>query len=441
MRDVRKYLIAYAIFLVLFFIVHHPYYWDAGIYAGMGKFIFSAGKIGIWEAIRPPVLPAIEGLVWWLGLPFPLAGQLISFLFSLALPFLVYKVGTHAFGEEQGKIAALITAFHPLLLYFNSSMLTTVPSLCFVLAAFWALYEGHTISSGALMGIATLTRYPAALFFIPALVLLFCNRGHLRYKQIIYFILSFGVIVSFQLLLNGILFGQPLQPLLDAQAIVQEHFSTVWYDYFPWVILELITTGMGIYIMRHRWRLVVPMALTVLVPMIYFTMIAHKEPRYIALMVPFFALWASVNVVRLKKYGYILAIGVICLLWFVEGPRLLELYPSENVLTDYGPINGMQVPVVTTSPVHLFFLNTPTYLYHLQTFAKTKEMIQTENISFIYNTCDIVCIEANEFCEPNKANALKHAQRHLREFTSISKEICSTTVFIPGDFEKPKSLI
>lgn len=427
----RPWFIAYAFFLLLFFILHHPYYWDAGVYAGMGKFIFSWGQVGAWEAIRPPVLPAIQGFLWWIGMPFPLAGQVVSYIFSLLLPFLVYKVGSHAFDKEHGLVAAFITAFHPLLLFFSPAMLNTTPALCFVLAAYWALYTGHSFSSGFLLGIATLTRFPMGLFAIPAVALILCRKGKKKYAQLVYFSIIFFVTISFQLLLNGALFGKPLEPLIHAQQVVEQHFSTMWYDYLPWILMELAVTLWGIYTLRHKWRVVLPLMLTILLPFIYFSLIEHKEPRYMIILIPFFALWGSVNVIRFKKAGKIAAIALIILLWAAEMPRLYALYPTEKILVDYSSLNGLNNPTLVTSPSHMLFLDTKAYMYHMQSYAVSKEKILQGNISLIFNACDIVCVKENEFCELNKDNTLKQAQKNLQLSAEIQDKTCPTLVFFP----------
>jgi hypothetical protein len=427
----RRWFIAYAFFLFAFFLFHHPYYWDAGVYAGMGKFMFSLGNMGAWEVIRPPVLPAIEGFLWWIGLPFPLAGQLISYMFSLLLPFLVYKVGSHAFDKEHGLVAAFITAFHPLLLFFSSAMLNTTPALCFVLAAYWALYTGHSISSGFLLGLATLTRFPMGLFAIPAMALISCRIGKKNWRQLAIFCAVFFVTISFQLLLNGLLFGKPLEPLIHAQQVVEQNFSSMWYDYIPWIFLELGITLWGIYTLRHRWRVVVPLMLTILLPFIYFSLIEHKEPRYMVILIPFFALWSSVNVIRFKHAGKIAALILILVLWGAEMPRLYTLYPTEKTLLDYSSLNGLNTPTLITSPVHMLFLDTRVHMYHMQSYAVTKEKIVQGNISLIFNSCDIVCAVENEFCELNKDNTLKQATKNLQLSSEIQNAICPTHIFFP----------
>ena len=38
--------------------------WDSSVYIGMGKYIFSLGKIGLWESSRAVVWSLLLGLLW-----------------------------------------------------------------------------------------------------------------------------------------------------------------------------------------------------------------------------------------------------------------------------------------------------------------------------------------------------------------------------------------
>ena len=57
---------------VMIYIIHliqryHFVLWDEAVYIGIGKYIWSAGNIGLWEEIRPLGLTFLFGAVWKLG--------------------------------------------------------------------------------------------------------------------------------------------------------------------------------------------------------------------------------------------------------------------------------------------------------------------------------------------------------------------------------------
>ena len=67
---------------LFFFFDFHEIWWDSGVYIGMGKFLLSLGKIGLWEHIRPVFWPFILGGFWKL---FPNNFILISRILELVL--------------------------------------------------------------------------------------------------------------------------------------------------------------------------------------------------------------------------------------------------------------------------------------------------------------------------------------------------------------------
>ena len=54
----------FLIFKLSLLFTYHDTRWDESVYMGMGKYIYSNGQIGLWEDIRPIVLPLILGLFW-----------------------------------------------------------------------------------------------------------------------------------------------------------------------------------------------------------------------------------------------------------------------------------------------------------------------------------------------------------------------------------------
>jgi len=57
-------LIFFIISKILFLLYENNVWWDAAVYIGMGKYIFSLGDAGFWEASRPIVWPIILGFLW-----------------------------------------------------------------------------------------------------------------------------------------------------------------------------------------------------------------------------------------------------------------------------------------------------------------------------------------------------------------------------------------
>ena len=79
------------IFFILFlfvavklFFLSPNIWWDSSVYIGMGKYMASFGKAGLWEISRPIVWPLILGFFWKLGLDVIFVGKVLSVLFALS---------------------------------------------------------------------------------------------------------------------------------------------------------------------------------------------------------------------------------------------------------------------------------------------------------------------------------------------------------------------
>jgi len=77
---------------LLFFFSYHAIWWDSAVYVGMGKYIFSLGKQGLWEPIRPIVWPIILGFLWKIKLNPIFFGRLLNIIMSLGIIYLVYYI-------------------------------------------------------------------------------------------------------------------------------------------------------------------------------------------------------------------------------------------------------------------------------------------------------------------------------------------------------------
>src|SRR3989338_8538323 len=122
---------------LLFVYFYQDVWWDSAVYIGMGKYIFSYGKAGLWEESRPLVLPFMLGLGWKLGFDVVIFGRTLSIIFSVLIILMTYVIGTKLFSDRAGLIAALFAALSFTFVFFSANILTEVPSTLFLLLAFY----------------------------------------------------------------------------------------------------------------------------------------------------------------------------------------------------------------------------------------------------------------------------------------------------------------
>jgi len=148
----KKNAIFFVIIFFLFFSILYwtPLDWDSAVYIGMGKYIFSFGDSGLWEASRPLLWPIILGLIWKIGLNPVIFGKAISLLFAIGCIFMTYLLGKEVFDENTGLLAAIFIAFTPAFFLAGSQIMTEIPSAFFALTGVYLFIRKRYAYSGIL---------------------------------------------------------------------------------------------------------------------------------------------------------------------------------------------------------------------------------------------------------------------------------------------------
>ena len=100
--------------------------WDSAVYIGMGKYIFSHGHDGLWEPIRPPILPLILGFFWKIGINPLVAGRIFILLASLSAIILTYSISKKLFDKNTAIASSALVAFSALMLKAGSQLLVEI---------------------------------------------------------------------------------------------------------------------------------------------------------------------------------------------------------------------------------------------------------------------------------------------------------------------------
>lgn len=148
--------------------INQGVWYDEGVYLSEAKnWVFNVPfKMSY---VRPPLLPFIWAIFYKLGVG-ELTFRVILFLFSLVGLWLTYLIGKQMFNKYVGLIAATITAFHYLNLFYTARLLTDVPAMTLWLFAvyfFWQGYVNQKSNALYLMGLsfvlAVLMKFPSGL--------------------------------------------------------------------------------------------------------------------------------------------------------------------------------------------------------------------------------------------------------------------------------------
>jgi len=304
-KNKQIFVLLFVIFLIhlIFFFGFHELWWDSGVYTAMGKYLFSAGSSGFWEHIRPPLLPAILGFFWFLGLDVALCGRILEVLFSLGAVFLLYNITKHYFNEKSALFASAIFAFSSIFFYMSFQLYTEIPAVFFILLAVYLLIKKKYYWSGAFIALAFLVKFPAGLFLIVLLLALLLNKDFRNSAKLF---AGFLIPVLPVLIAYHVVHGNALLPFIDARDAIQKVVGCnilrfkPWWQYTFWIISEnalnlFAVIGIIGYLKDFKKSKLLPL-LCLAVPLIYFSQMHCRDHRYLILFIPFVAMFSGLGI-------------------------------------------------------------------------------------------------------------------------------------------------
>ncbi|MBT4540513.1 hypothetical protein HOC35_03290 [Candidatus Woesearchaeota archaeon] len=322
-------LYAIAAIFIITYILHmiykfHFVLWDEAVYIGIGKYIFSLGKIGLWENIRPLGIPFLFGLVWKLGLNPILWGRIVELIFATGTIFLVYNISKHIFNKQTALFSTIIYAITPVFFYNSLRLMTGIPSTFFILLAIYLFIRKYYVYAGIATSLAFIFRYPNGLVFICCLATLFVEfmlvKGPFKkkikanspyLKNAIKYILGFLPLVVASFAFNYYKYKSFLYPFLQASShgenlvhAIHETISNLFYYPFNLIIQNyfLIFSILGFiltyFILKKSKNIVrdsiIPISLIIFLA--YFTYLTNKQLRFSLSFLPFIAILAGYGI-------------------------------------------------------------------------------------------------------------------------------------------------
>ena len=326
-KNKQIFVLLFVVFLIhlIFFFGFHELWWDSGVYAAMGKYLFSAGSSGFWEHIRPPILPAILGFFWFLGLPIALCGRILEVLFSLGAIFLLYTVAKYYFNEKSALFASAIFAFSSIFFYMCFHLYTEIPAVFFILLAVYFLIKKKYYWSGAAIALAFLFKFPAGLFLPVLLLVLLLNKDVRNSARLFagFLIPVVPVLIAYQFF-----HGNALLPFIGARDAIQKVIGCnilrfkPWWQYSFWIISEnalnlFAVIGILGYLKNFKKSKLLPL-LCLAAPLIYFSQMHCRDYRYLVLFIPFVAMFSGLGITyfidafkQRKKQVFVLALLMV----------------------------------------------------------------------------------------------------------------------------------
>lgn len=319
-------ILAFALLIRLTFaFTWHDLWWDGGVYLGMGKYVFSGGESGLWEHIRPPLLPLALGGFWAAGLNAVLFGRLLEILLMLGVVWLTYQLANHWFGNRTALLSALIVSVSPIFHSLSFHLYTEIPSTFLALLSLWLFTRRQYFLSGIAVGASFLAKFPAGIFLAALLLVLGLRK---RAKPALITATGFGIITLPYFAYSFIAHGSPFATLLAARDTIAKVLGCnvlrpqPWWHYFR--LLTFSETALhflaipGLYGLWKRWNNKHALfALSLALPLLYFLQLHCRDYRYLALFLPFIAIltalgtvWAA-DALQLKKKQFVFLLFIL----------------------------------------------------------------------------------------------------------------------------------
>lgn len=413
---------------------YHPVWWDAAVYSGMGKFIFSAGKSGIWEPLRPPILPLMLGILWKLGIGLVPAGMILSIIFSLGTAVLAFLISKKLFGEKTAVIAAFLTAFSHLFIFYSHTGLSEIPSVFFGMLAVLLLLNNKYFLSGAVAGISFLTKFPSGIIFGASLLFIIffsTEKKNEKAKKAGMLFLGFLIPAMLYLLANIAMYGNPMLPFHEGQLAIDYTFPKApFYFYIKGILAEGIVCAFAIVygllsIFKKESRKIrsekILLWIILGLFLLYFSMLGYKEMRFSLLFIPYIYIFSAAGIAAAFSKKPALIITVLVIFAFQSAYELSSYQnywetksPNPTMQNFYNSITGKSGEIWVSDPLFSLHTDARLHLLYYPTFEEASKQIKLENASFVFlNTCDLVC--RNEECEERKSELIEYLENSFNK--------------------------
>jgi len=424
-----KWIILLIFFLISILTLSSNVWWDSAVYIGIGKYIWSMGRIGLFEASRPLVWPAILGFIWRLGLNTIIFGKILQIILGMGCILLTYLIAEDLFDKKTAIFSAILLAFSPTFLFFSNKLLTAIPSTFFSLLAVYLFFKKNYLFAGTSFGIAFMTRF-LQLFTLGAVILvILLNYKDLRdlFNKCVPILAGFMLIVAPYLVFNLFNYGDIFYPFLLQSTMTKFTgfiFHQPWWFYFVNLLKEnflilFFLFGLFLFFRNNKPRKTTVLIIF-LVFFIFYNLIAHKEMRFVISFLPYLYIITSFGLVNALKNKRLLLI-LFVVIWIVQVSSQIRIdqedsSPFQEYLTHKENVGNLWI----TNPV--FVVNADVKVDNLMyywTFDQKKADELNSNIAnvdvVLFNSCDLYCEPYNKNCPSLKQELIGKLKENLRE--------------------------
>ncbi|MBC8444026.1 glycosyltransferase family 39 protein [Candidatus Woesearchaeota archaeon] len=452
----------------------HQIIWDEAVYIGMGKFLFSFGKAGLWESIRPLGLPILLGAIWKLKLNMIIFAEILAVLFSLGNIFLVYLITKETFNKTTATIASFMLSITPLFFLYSSYILTGITSTFFALLAIYIYISKENLPLvGFFTALTFLFRFPQGLLLVAILFSIFINEIITRHsikntlkklkvsvkKSYYPFILSFSLTILPFLIFNFLIyrkytskvyhaifrpfilgFSHQANPLHAINSIISNisHYCSILIEQNWLIIFIFLAIFFFIKNKEYKNHKTTTIFIILTIYWLYFTLIINKQPRFSLAFLPYlvilsaYGIYQFTQLIKKQKYYIKYPIYTILLIFTVFSIsnsvnqineefewRVSYEFPITTEFQKYFQNNPIQGPILTTDPVLSTYTDNKYVPYYFSVNEGIQIYIQNrlKANAVIYSPSSFVCYD--EDCEKKQQDLFTDIQNR---FTKVFEE-------------------
>ena len=400
--------------------------WDSAVYIEMGKYIFSGGNIGLWEASRPLFWPFILGFFWKINLNPIIFGRIIELILAVGCIHLTYLIGKKVFDEYVGLLSSFFLAFSLTFLFYSSTILTGIPSTFFSLLGVYFFIQHKYLATGIFIGFSSMARFLQLLVLIPLmLILLYFEKK--KFKNLLTITMGVLIISIPYLIINLFLYKNPIFPFI-LQSFMTKNTGWVFHQPLQFYFINLlrenflllfIIPGIILILKRPKEKNITILGIFLLF-FLFFNLIAHKEMRFVIVFLPYMHLITAYGISqslilekhRKKVFYSLIALIILIPLTQTFGRITPPNYKEYPQFTDYLNKNEVNSGIWITNPVFMVSSNKKTdELIYYPLFDSKRISELNKNLKeakhILIDTCDILpCPQNDKECEEKAINFL-----------------------------------
>ncbi|HZS43019.1 MAG TPA: glycosyltransferase family 39 protein [Candidatus Paceibacterota bacterium] len=458
-----------AIYLVLFFsfflrflliLKSNHLWWDQAIYIGMGKYLFSGGRIGYWENFRGPLWPILQGIIWKAGLDNIFWGKFLEVIFSSASVWLVYLIG-EKIKKNVGLIAAILFGFTPFYFYLSAVGLTDIPSLFLALLAVYLVAAERPYLAGLSAALAFLTRFPEGLIVVPLGLAYFLEiyRGNMPsrapvFHKFLYFLNGFLLLVIPYFLLNYLLYKEAFLPLLRANAAFHEYLFIYPLNplfYLLKIPLEnplLLFALVTLFLVFSKRReisdnriFLLNILILVIIGGYYFFIAPIKDLRYAIAFLPYLAIFAAYSIEWIfeklqSAKPIMIIIGLILIMFILRLDISTSPYMKSGLAKDSATYNLYdhfkdRKTINSSSPFPLAYSDIKINKI-FETWPQAAKVYLNQKGTGNYlliNSCDLICRPEDRVCQDEEKEFLTEVDRSSLKLYDATENSCHLLIY------------